>query len=58
MAEKKKKRRHNLAGVAASDETWERWKVLYSKERGPDESFAAWCRRKVSMAVGRWKEIL
>jgi hypothetical protein len=47
MVDKKKPKRHNLAGVAASDKTWVMWKALFEKQREPDESFAAWVRRKV-----------
>jgi hypothetical protein len=49
MAAKKKKprKRHNLAGVAMADETWEQVHILYVCQKRPDETFAAWVRRKL-----------
>jgi predicted branched-subunit amino acid permease len=46
-AKKKTRKRHNLGGVAMEDETWALVHQAYARQRRPDETFAAWVRRKL-----------
>jgi hypothetical protein len=46
-AKKKTRKRHNLGGVAMEYETWTTVHSAYHRQRLPDETFAAWVRRKL-----------